>query len=655
MTRQRTACATPIVLGCAAIVLLCLAAVFLSHVYSARIQTMRAQATHTRAHLMAHAIGQSLSEAVAAGIPLHHLVGVPPFLEHWRKNHPEALWIAVHDLQGKTLWRSPVHAAEDDMAQADTASGQADVAWQGNALARVQVQLRSDRLALAGRAAGVLIPAVLLVSALATLAALFSCAQGPWLRHHGLRMSARWAVRGDYRRLLVLPQHRHFDVRVEQVAQAMREVHERMARMRQLIGSLRRTEPQQSRRDLLDQILQKTESNHRFTQHAPTITRLVPAQSQAMWIATLLCLAAVSPLALVLRDFQSAAVPAVHGLFAGQALTAWTLALLLLSTVAGWQLCSRLPLSALGVLILSSAALLLPLLARLEDATFHPAWMAVWNGGFAGTALAACTRAQPHPDQHPDFVHARPYLSGAALLAWWAGLLWLAPALGLYADEALPNALAELALLLPGSGGLFFAMRWGGAHSPWRTRMTAPARHLPPQDTHQRLRWAVLGCAAGLLAGNGTGVSDAARLLQQCALGLGMGLGCISFYGKAAAGRSTPSGWPLWRTVTWAAATVPLIARLDARFSAWLPPPGLEIALLLSHLWLGLLLGQGLVQAADPAQNGMTLQLLLSGALGAALCAVLHILGLPDGPTLLAALLLAQAPGRLRKKALHAD
>ncbi|MBS7777614.1 hypothetical protein [Acidovorax sp. CCYZU-2555] len=631
-TRQSAREWTAIQLGCAAAVLLALAAVFLSHVHHRQMQTVREQAAQTRAQLMAQSIGQRLAHAAAAGIPLDQLVGVPEFLDRWNRSHPEVTRIAVHDLQDRLLWISHAQTAAP---APDISTGSADVAPAGVAQARVHVQLHNGSLQGLDERLALLVPAVLLVSALAYLGALFACAPGPWLRNHGVRMITRWAARGDYRRLLVLPQRKSFDLRVQEVAHAMRRVHERVTRMRLLIGSLRRTEPQQLRRDYLDQVLLQIEGQDRFADAEPAVVRLVAVQVHSLWMSLLLCLGAIAPLTYALRGL------APTGDSPGswqQALPAACLSLLVLAAAAGWTLAARLRMATLSLLILGLAALLLAPLAMLLDNPPHPGWIAAWNGAFAGAALAACTRAQTHPDAHPGFAHAQPGMPGAALLAWWGGLLWLAPALGYYAHAALRPAWAVPALLLPMLCGLFFATRWDVAHSPWRVRMAAAAR-----ARAAAWRWAALGLAAGLVAGPllpGLVLSGPAAppaLLQQCALGIGMALVWSWHAGPGPRGRAPALRSP-WRRRARRLVMLALLAAV-----APLPWPGAIEWLqpLLQGVLLGLQLAKGLAQAAQAPQHATSLRLLLGAALGIGLSAVAIVLGLQGWLPLLALLLLA--------------
>lgn len=633
-SRQRARDRTAVRLGWAAAVLLALAAVFLSHVHHREMQAVRAQAAQTRAQLMAQSMGQRLAHAMAAGIPLRRLVGVTEFLDRWHASHPEVTRIAVHDLEGQLLWSSRAPAA----AAADISTASADIAPAGVPQARVQVQLHNgSRQGLAERLA-LLVPAVLLVSALACLGALFACAQGPRLRNHGVRLIARWAARGDYRQLLVLPQRKGFDLRVQQVAQAMRRVHERVTRMRTLIGSLRRTEPQQLRRDYLDQVLRQIEGRDRFAAAEPAVVRLVAVQVQSLWTSLLLCLGAIAPLIYALR------VSAPAGERAGSwqpALAAACLGLLMLTAAAGWKLAARLRVATLSLLILSQVALLLAPLAMLLDSPPHPAWIAAWNGAFAGAALAACTRAQTHPDAHPGFAHAQPGIPGAALLAWWSGLLWLAPALGYYAHEALRPAWAVPALLLPLLCGLLLATRWDVAHSPWRVRMAQAGNHVH-QGRSAAWRWSLLGLGAGLVAGPllaglalpATGAP--AALLQQCALGMGLAL---AWCWRQGPGPRRGAAGPRLR---WPAQVLGMLALLLAAASLmpW-PKPLQWLQPLLQGLLPGLLLARGLTQAMHAPQEALSLRLLLGAALGAGLGAVALLQGLQGGLPALALLLLA--------------
>lgn len=637
---------TAVKLGCAAALLLVLATAFLSQVHHSQMQAARAQAAQTRAQLMAQSIGQRLEHATAAGIPLHELVGVPEFLDRWSRSHPEVTRIAVHDMQGRLLWISHSHSA----APSEVGTGNADVAPAGFALARVSLQLQADSLHRADQRLALLIPALLLCSALAYLGAFFACAQGPWLRNHGMRLIARWVALGDYRRLLVLPQRKPFDLRVQEVANGMRRVHERVTRMRLLIGSLRRTEPQQSRRDYLDQILQQVEGQDRFADKELAIVRLVAVQAQSMWMGLLLCLGALAPLTYALRALaQTGEGPSPWQ----QVLPAACLGLLVLAAAAGWTLAERLRMTTLSLLILGLAALLLSPLTLLLDTPLPPAWIAAWNGAFAGAALAACTRAQTHPDAHPGFAHARPGIPGAALFAWWGGLLWLAPALGYYAHAALPSAWALPTLLLPMVCGLLFATRWDVAHSPWRMRMASTARAGEPL-----WRWSVLGLAAGLVAGPLlpgvalSGTSAPAALLQQCALGLGLALVWARPAGRRPRQRAPAMRLP-WHRLAVAlvgliALALPLVtgsAMPWHRHFEWLLP-------VLQGLPLGLLLGQGLARAARASQGAAGPRLLLGGALGAGVSAIAILPGLQGGLPVLALLLLAW-PGLAQPKGSH--
>lgn len=630
---------TALWLGCAAAALLLLAAAILSQVHSRQTQALRAQAAQTRAQLMAQSIGQRLAHATAAGIPLHKLAGVPQFLDRWHGTHPEVTQITIHDLDGKLLWRSqsPGLASTHEISM-----GGADVGSADRPQARVSLALHNGSLQKPGQRLALLLPAVLLISALAYLGALFACAQGPRLRNHGLRTIARWAVRGDYRRLLVLPQRRAFDLRVQQVARAMRSVHERMVRMRLLIGSLRRTEPQQPRRDYLDQVLQQSQGRDHFANDEPAMVRLVAVQFQSLWMALLLCLGALAPVAYALRVLAQSAQAAPAASAWQQALPAACLALLVLAAATGWQLALRLRIATLSVLILSHAALLLAPLALLLDSGLHPGWIAVWNGGFAGAAMAACTRAQTHPDDDPGFTHVQPGITGAALLAWWGGLLWLAPALGYYAQAALRPHWALLALLLPIVCGLFFATRWDVAHSPWRVRMAAAPM---PRRAAQAWQARALGAAAGLAAsalllGLSTSRTDAPTpLLQQCTLGLGLALGLLR-YGRDQDASAAP--WR-WYALALAACALQFVAT-PGEHAVWSMPDRIQWLLPLPlALLLGRLLAQGLAQAAQAPQGATSERLLLGSAFGAALGMGAAVLGLQDwAPSLALALLLAR-------------
>src|SRR5690606_10111936 len=91
--RRTTRDGTALWLGCAAALLLSLAAAFLTHVHGSQMQALRDQAAQTRARLMAHSIAEHLAYATSAGIPLHRLVGVEEYLGRWHATHAEVVHI----------------------------------------------------------------------------------------------------------------------------------------------------------------------------------------------------------------------------------------------------------------------------------------------------------------------------------------------------------------------------------------------------------------------------------------------------------------------------------------------------------------------------------------------------------------------------------
>lgn len=310
---------------------------------------------------------------MSVGIPLHKLVGVPEFLERWQKKHPEVTHIAAHDDQGNALWQS--HSAASPSSDAPITTGSSEL--QANGMTRAGAACKCKATASRIRAgswprSG---SAILPISSLAYLAAHFSCAQGPWLRNHGLRIIARWAARGDYRRLLALSQHKSFDLRVQELAHAMRRVHERMARMRQLISLLATHRATTAAARLSDQILKKTIErpfHGQRTQNRSACCRSVPIPVDGT-AALPWCnqppglFSAVSPRSLQqYRALGSGVARRILGLF-------------ILVAAAGSGLSARLRISTLSVLLLSNTALALPLLALVLGSEIHPCWLAIWN------------------------------------------------------------------------------------------------------------------------------------------------------------------------------------------------------------------------------------------------------------------------------------
>jgi hypothetical protein len=458
----------PARLGLIAFGLLWVLAVLLSaRTYTVMADT-RAAGDAVRARLMAQVLAQRFDRALSLGIPLAQLVGVPELLQQRLAAYPDVRAIAVQDPAGRTLWegtardsqlikaRLPLFALPEVAADAPIAGG----------AGTVRLVVRSPDLLEFMRS--LVLPLTLgcaffaLLSWLAALAAFESARR---LRDRAVRMAARDIAAARYDRLTTTLHRRGFDLRVQQLARAVRAAHETLVRARRVVSSLRRTEPHPARREWLDRLLAEAEGDGRFVvsvDAAPVLRRVVAADAEAGWSLLLLGSAAGAALTLCAALQANAAAGAFVVL-------PWAAASL--AAVPGWLLARRSHVPA--VLVVSMAGALLALAPWLQA-------LGGWQGdllvalcaglalGAAGAAVAAMQRtARQRPDLLP--LARRPWAAraGAAI-----GLLGLGPALaGLALMVGQDNGgWLPLAPMVPALLAVACAWRWNAARSPWRTR-----------------------------------------------------------------------------------------------------------------------------------------------------------------------------------------
>lgn len=641
MTRTRRPWAPATRLGIAALVLLLLAACVLSiHTYD-QSREMRAASDRTRSQLMAQSLSLRISHAVESGIPLPSLVGVEALFQQRMASQPDIHAVALVLPGGKLLWQTTRDAS------AAGATAEAPVQVRGASVATLRLTLRDSGAATFARAtAALLLPAIALLALLAYLAARFSQAQGIELRNHAAWRARRAIAQGRYDNTVVLPQRRGFDLRVQQLGHAVRSVHEGLVRVRRLIASLRQTEPQHTRRERLDQLLAKAEADDRFAEHGIAQVRVVAVEAQAFWIALLVALSALALQTLWLRSLHlqgetpwqwrgvAPATAASLAAFFGAGMVAWS--------VTRWR---RWP--APTVVLPACAALLATAVASAAGLPASLPWVfsmaaGTWHGLVVGAVLAACQAVEQVPRTRPDYAYARPRWRAATWSAWTVTAVWLGPALGSLALDALGTLQGAYALLLPALCAGFFVVRWNEPRSPWRSRTGVHSSALAeaPQPATGRARALGQSGAAGLLLG----WALAAHALGQPALWaplLGLGVGAGLFLR-----RRLPSSGVL--------AVLAAVATLLALASGWLSAsPSLQDAVLaLAALLAGGALGR-LARATEVEQQLPVLSTAQWAVMGVGAVAASCGLGahLHGGWPLLAAAMLLLVCGRAAPRA----
>lgn len=610
-------------LGWVALALLLLAAAVLAWSTHEQLRGMRHESERVRAQLMADSLSQRIGHALEIGIPMERLVGVEALFSQRLGAHPEIRSIALMQGPGKVLWFAEREPAAREAAGT---TAEAAVVVHGKARGTVRLTLQENGPGRFVRsAAALLIPSVLLLTALAYLAARFSQAQGVYLRNHAVRLATRAIAGGRYDRSVVLPHRRSFDLRAQQLGHAVRGVHETLTRVRRLMSSLRQTEPQAQRREYLDMLLAEAEGNQRFAEHGLTQVRVVAAEAQAFWISLLVSLSAVALLCMAtLTSNVSAETPLSSTVWLPGVSVAATAAAAWITQLRRWPVLTVLFMACAGL----GAVAVLTAFGLLPDQA--PVWRlsgtAVICGALAGAALSACTAAEQVP-RRQDFKHAMPRWHRASFGAWVAVSVWLGPALGSVSFTALGEFYGVLALTLPLVCTGVLLVRWNEPRSPWRHRVRAHIQANPASSTTTTRRslgaFVGLALAAGLLVAQGWTVTTSMpyhppHTAIACALGVGVLLGLLGplrrlrYKGSALAVAAVLSGLALMAPDT--AAWRPVALAGAAFFTAYLVGQAMACPWRMLHLAAsailigaaaGILLAAALLAAgAPPASLG---------------------------------------------------
>ncbi|MBF5005612.1 hypothetical protein [Diaphorobacter caeni] len=508
-------------LGWAGLLLLVIASMVLCGVTYRLLDDLRDESESARSQLLAQSVARRVQHALNVGVPLERLQGMDEFFMHRLKTHPDIQSISLTDAKGQVLWQS--RTADRPPSPTATASvpilpGSDTGGAQATPIASLQLALHArNASAFAKDAAILLAPIILLLSALAWLAARYSEAEGSLLRNHVTRLAIRAIRNGRFDSTYTIIERREFDLRVQTLGHATRNVHETLTRVRRLISSLRITEPQQARRERLDHLLRHAEGRDHFAEHGLLQIRVLATQAQAFWICLLLSISAMAMATLSTGDIAATSLQA--------GLHAWRLPILLASACGGallarashWKPFSLLA-TACATLMGLGAAWACGLLERMH-ANADLFLMPVVGGLIAGVALQACQRMASQRSN--SAIAAAPHWSGAALGAWGVAMAWMAPELAAVTQSAFGERLGAAALALPALHALVLLTQWNVPRSPWRHPSPAQARPTTAFLSPSALAFTAVAMAA-VSIDHGDGNGNALQSLARCALGMGL-------------------------------------------------------------------------------------------------------------------------------------
>ncbi|QXL83639.1 hypothetical protein [Comamonas sp. NLF-1-9] len=269
--------------------LLCLAFLAVSWVAVRQLQGMAVQEAEGRARLVADGMAQQVQHAVQVGVPLSQLVGVTALFEHRLQAFDDLLAVSLQDSREQVL-----HQRARGQANAATLAAQAPVTVSGVPVARIRVLWREP-------ATGTLLmhwalPLAALLAFTGALAAegLRYSLAGEVLRRERIVAAACSRLgAGDFAFRLPRLGRREFDARLPWLRAQLRHANEQFERLQRLTQSLRRTEPDQTKRALLDEGLTRVEGRDRYAQMPSLVLSDLPSQAaRARWRGLWLGLAA---------------------------------------------------------------------------------------------------------------------------------------------------------------------------------------------------------------------------------------------------------------------------------------------------------------------------------------------------------------------------
>lgn len=480
--------------------LLLLACIVLSLVTHQQLTVLQNSADASRAQLLADDFAERISDRLRAGHRLTEPDVLAQELVQRLQTRSDLQSITLTLPDGSTLW---TRAKSHDSA-ALTIQASSKVLLLGRQVASVQITLlKAASNAFSARAFALLLPVVVILSTLAFLAARVGESQGIQLRNNATRLAIRSIRNGHYDRWYVIPQRRGFDSRVHVLGHVTRLVHETSVRLRQLIASLRSTEPDAAGREHLDWLLRQAHGQDHFTRdgHAPRRIMVMANPSQAFLTCLLIALTSMTLPTLAAHALDKGAL-----LSAQQQLPFYPL-LFALGACLGAYACKRLRWSPVTSTLTACAVLC------VLGATWATGWLessATVNavlatqclcGICAGATFQACVLVHNKSFHDPANMNPGPRWAATVTGAWSLALLWIAPSLAAVASSALGPHFASAVMLIPVLVIAALVMVWNTPSSPWRDFYAGASVHadgLHRRDLPKMLAAFVIGAMAAM-------------------------------------------------------------------------------------------------------------------------------------------------------------
>jgi hypothetical protein len=255
-----------------------------------QLQALSASEAQARAQLVAEGLAKRVQRAVSLGIPLDALQGVDTLFAERMADFPDIAALALQASDGRLLTLAGPAGAT---ALPEGPRVEAMVLDRASRPAARLVLVRHEA-ALLRLMRPWMLPLLALALACATLAAESlrpALAAGVRRREAVVHAAAGAIAAGQLGVRLPLLRRREHDLRPQWLAAQLRQIRERHLRVSRLVQSLRRTEPDASRRALLDQALAQACGSDQF-EDAPPLPATTQAEARLRWHALLLACAA---------------------------------------------------------------------------------------------------------------------------------------------------------------------------------------------------------------------------------------------------------------------------------------------------------------------------------------------------------------------------
>jgi hypothetical protein len=250
-------------LACLGLALLFVACAVLAAVADRQLRSLSSDDANARAQLIADALASRVDRALALGIPLASVHGLDQLFDDRLARFRDVAALSLLAADGRVLLRRTANGtgAGETAATAALHDRQAVVG---------RIVLERNPAGDSGifHSVALLVAVACVFAALAAEAMRYSLARGRERRQSVIDNACAALAQGDFtRRLPLLPRH-DFDLRPQWLAAQLRQVRERQLRIARVVQSLRKTEPDASRRAELDEALRTATGADRFASGA---------------------------------------------------------------------------------------------------------------------------------------------------------------------------------------------------------------------------------------------------------------------------------------------------------------------------------------------------------------------------------------------------